>query len=315
MSLVQPEPHPESRSGDEIAGTCFGFAVHSSLGLQFLRSGAGGEPLLVSAPSEPPEGDTGELVQQWRRTAEVPFETNLYRDGARFRLQMAGTSWFEIDTERPSVSVPEDSNTVRREERLWGIPAILCFLARGDLQLHAAAVEIDNGAVIIAAPQTHGKTTIAATFHNAGFRLLSEDVTCIRDLSAPHIVPGPAVLRVRLATAERIEILDAREVGVRDDRVHFAIAPERRGDCQPVPLRAILMLRESENGFRLERPAAVDAVRDIWPLSFNLPTAADRARCFAAITDLIGAVPVQNLYRPFRLEELPRAVSFVVDHV
>jgi hypothetical protein len=314
MSLVQPESDRSAGPPEETLGTCFGFAVRSSLDFHFLRSGDG-EPMHVTPASGLPQGDAGELVQQWRRTTEVPIETNLYRDGAGYRLRIAESSWFLIDTERPSVTVPEDPNPVRREERLWGIPAILCFLARGDLQLHAAAVEINGGAIVIAAPQTHGKTTIAATFHNAGFRLLSEDVTCIRDLGGPHIIPGPAVLRIRRATAERIEIADAREVGVRDDRVHFAIAPARRGDCRPLPLRANLMLRESEHGYRLERPASVDAVRDLWPLSFNLPTADDRARCFAGVTDLAGAVPVLNLYRPFRIEELPGAVNFVVDNV
>jgi hypothetical protein len=245
----------------------------------------------------------------------MPFEASLYRDGTWYRWQMAGSSWFHIDPQRSRVAVPEDANTVRREERLWGLPAILCFLARGDLPLHAAAVEVDGGAVVIAAPQVHGKTTVAVTFHNAGFRMLSEDVTCIRNLPEPHVVPGPAVLRVRPATAERIEVLDATEVGIRDDRVHFSIAPKRRGTCDPLPLRAILMLRESANGFRLERPEAPDAVRDLWPLSFNLPTVEDRARSFAAVTDLCRVVPPQDLYRPFRLEELPGLVGFVAEHV
>jgi hypothetical protein len=301
--------------GDRIVGTCFGFAVRSELDFHFLRAAGDDEPMYVSAPSLPPDGHIGELVQQWRPTTEVRFDTYLYRDNGQFSLKMGQGSWFTIDPEQRRIVMPDDTNTVRREERLWGIPAILCFLARGDLQLHAAAVEVGDGAIVIAAPQTHGKTTIAATFHNAGFRLLSEDVTCIRGLRDPQIVPGPAVLRVRRATAERLSILGAREVGERDDRVHFAIAPERRGDGRPVPLRAIFMLRESDHGFRLERPTAVDAVRDLWPLSFNLPTTADRARCFAAVTDLVGAVRIENLYRPFRLEELPGVVDFVASRV
>ena len=295
-------------------GVCFGFAIHSSLDFLFLRGGAG-QPMTVTAPSAPPDRkELGELIQHWDPTPEAP-EAYLYGDGAGFQLQIAGTSWFLVDTAEPRVTLPDATNTVRREERLWGIPSILCFLARGDLQLHAAAIEIDGQAVLIGAPRTHGKTALAATFHNAGFRVLSEDVACIRDLGAPHVIPGPAVLRVRRHTAERIEIVGAHEVGTRDDRVHLAIDPARRGDGAPVPLRAILLLRESEDGFRFERQTPAATVRDLWPLSFNLPTAADRARCFAAITDLTKAIRVQNLYRPFRLEELPNAVSFVADNV
>jgi hypothetical protein len=310
---VEAESRGEALSDERTVGTCFGFEVRSELDFHFLRAGSG-EPMRISAPSVPPD-EVGELVLDWPPMPEAAFDTRLYRDGGCFHLHFGEERWFRIDTERPSVTLPEEANVVRREERLWGIPAILCFLARGDLELHAAAVDIGGRAVVIAAPRVHGKTTIAATFHNEGFRLLSEDVTCIRDLSAPHVVPGPAVLRLRRATAERIELADALEVGERDDRVHFAIEPHRRGDCRPVPLCAILLLRESAHGFRLEQPATVDVVRDLWPLSFNLPNAADRARCFDAVTALVRAVPVRNLYRPFRLEELPGAVQFVAEHV
>jgi hypothetical protein len=300
---------PSARS----LGTCFGFEVRSALNFHYLRSGRG-DPIHVSAPSSPP-AEAGELVQTWPGSAEVPIETRLYSHNGLFHLKIGESTWFHIDVEQRRVVVPDDGDTVKREERLWGIPAILCFLARGDLQLHSAAVEVNGGAVVIAAPQIHGKTTFAAMCHNAGFRVLSEDATCIRDLTSPHVIPGPAVLRLRRATAERIEITGAREVAERDHKAHFAIDPERRGDCNPVPLRAILLLRESEAGFRLERPRPVDTVRDLWPLSVNLPTQADRARCFSAVTDLTRAVPIWNFYRPFRLEELPAAVNFVADNV
>jgi hypothetical protein len=312
VSPIEAQSRGQALAEERTVGTCFGFEVRSELDFHFLRGGAG-EPMQISESFAAPQ-EFGELVVHWPPTHEAPVEIRLYRDGGSFQLRVGNESWFSIDTERPSVTLPKDPNLVRREERLWGIPAILCFLARGDLQLHSAAVDLGGSAVVIAAPRVHGKTTIAATFHNEGFRLLSEDVTCIRDLSAPHVVPGPAVLRLRPATAERIEVADAREVA-RDERVHFAIDPHRRGDCRPVPLRAILLLRESADGFRLEQAASIDLVRDLWPLSFNLPNAADRVRCFDAVTALVKAVPVRNLYRPFRFEELPGAVRFVAEHV
>lgn len=316
MSSLQSDSLKGADAGERTVGTCYGFAIRSSLDFLFLRAEDGeAETLRVTAPSTPPDGDAGELIQQWRPAPDLPFEGSLYRDGTRFQFQTAQSRWFFIDVDGPSVTLPEDPNTVRREERLWGIPAILCFLARGDLQLHAAALEIEGEAIVIGAPRTHGKTTLAATFHNAGFRLLNEDVTCICDLSAPHIVPGPAVLRLRRDTAERLEIRNVTEVGQRDDRVHFAIDPALRGDCRPLPLKALLLLRESAEGYRLDRAAPADAVRDLWPLSFNLPDPRDRARCFAALTDLTRTTPVWNLYRPFRLEDLPGAVNFVVEHV
>ena len=167
--------------------------------------------------------------------------------------------------------MPDAAEAVKREERCGAFPAILCFLARGDLQLHSAAVEIDGGAVVIAAPQIHGKTTFAAMCHNAGFRILSEDATCIRDLTSPHVIPGPAVLRLRRATAERIEITGAREVTERDHRLisrsirnggaTVARFPSVRSSCSARARPA-----SASNDRNPLTPSA-----DLWPLSFNLP--------------------------------------------
>jgi len=265
-----------------------------------------------SPSSSPGVSPSDDLILEWRATPDLPDEGRLYGDGSRFRLWAPQLGWFLIDTQTKRIVVPDDANTVRREERLWGMPALLCFLARGDLELHAAAVQVGGEAIILAAPRTFGKTTLAAAFLSLGYRLLSEDVTCVRSGSAPSIIPGPAVLRLRPDVADRLEIRNATPVGEPDDRIHFAVDITARGDCQPVPLRAILLLRESPNGFQLETVRPMDAVRDLWPLSFNLPTEQDRARCFAAVVDLAQSVPVRNLRRPFRFEDLPATVEFIV---
>lgn len=297
---------------ERAVGTCFGFEVHSSLSFNYLRGGSG-QPLEISVPAGLQDPADGELIVEWTPTAELPLEGRLYRAGSGFRLWMAGTGWFAIDTEAPSIILPEPANVIRREERLWGIPAMLCFLARGDLPLHAAAVEVGGGAVVLAAPRAFGKTTLAAAFLSAGHRLLSEDVTCVRPGSVPLVIPGPAMLRVRPDVAERLEIRNASPVGEPDDRVHFAVDRGARGDCRPVPLRGIFLLRAADAGFRVEAVRSSEAVRDLWPLSSRFPTKRGLARCFEDLVDVVRSVPVRNLYRPLRIEDLPRTVSLITD--
>ena len=301
-------------TAEPAVGTCFGFAVRSSLPFHYLRGGVG-EALDVSAPSSPPDGRKGELILEWTPTPALPFEGRLYRDGSCFCLWIANSGWFFVDTQAPSVTLPDEPDIVRREERLWSVPAILCFLARGDLPLHAAAVEVGGEALVLGAPRTFGKTTLAAAFLSAGYRLLSEDVTCVRVGNVPLVIPGPAMLRVREDVAERLEIRHAKRIGVPDDRVHFAVDPAVRGDCCPVPLRAIVLLRQSGNGFRVEPVPAMQAVRDLWRLTSKLPTDRDRARCFAGVVDLARSVPIRNLYRPLRIDDLPATVAFIVDNL
>jgi hypothetical protein len=187
----------------------------------------------------------------------------------------------------------------------------VCFLARGDLPLHAAAVDVSGEAILLAAPGYSGKTTLAAGFDAAGYRVLSEDMSCIRLRPTPTVIPGPAMLRVRRDVAGRLALRGARNVAAGDDRLHFSLDPTRRGDCRPVPLRALVMLRRSHNGVALERVSPANALRELWPLSFRLPGIEDRARSFHGLTALADNVRVWNLARPLRLDDLDRVVETI----
>jgi len=294
-----------------VDGSCYGFQPVSDLEFEYLRAG-GGEPLTVEE-HEAPEPANGVLLTEWTPIPGRRVWARLYADGQGYRLWVEGYGSFGVDPRAPGVKLPRGAdNAVRREERLWGVPAMLCFLARGDLPLHAASVDVGGEAVILAAPGYFGKTTLAAGFEAGGYRVLSEDVSCIRLYPEPSVVPGPAMLRVRRDVAHRLVLPGAREVAASDNRVHFSLDPKRRGDSSPVPVRAVVLLRGADDGIALERVGSSEALRDLWPLSFRLPTAEDRERCFDGITRLAASVPLWNLFRPLRLGDLGRVVERVV---
>ena len=289
-------------------GACYGFCVRSSVPLEYLREG-GGDPLEIVAPAdEGPRSDDALLVE-WEPAPERPLEARLYSDGESFRLWIGDGGWFSVDPSAGRIDVPADGG-IRREERLWGIPSLLCFLARGDLPLHAAAVEADGGAVIVAAPRTYGKTTMAAAFHRAGHRVLSEDTTCVRLGPEPAVVPGPAMLRVRHDVAAELELPSVRRVGESDDRMHYAL--EAPGGCEAVPVRAVVFLDVSDERAALEPVHRGDAIRDLWALSFRLPLEEDVARSFGGVTDLAAAVPVLRLRRRLDLASIDDHVGLVL---
>jgi hypothetical protein len=306
---------PEPGGTAPLAGTCFGFDVRSPLAFRYLRAGGGTDEIEVTTTAGEPD-DPGELILEWKATDEFPLAYRLHRSGREYRLWMADSGWFAAAPDRGRITVPETPNAVRREERLWGIPAMLSFFARGDLALHAAAVEVDGRALLLAAPRTFGKTTLAAAFHAAGYRLLAEDTSCLRlDAAGIRVVPGPAMLRLRLDVADALRLPDVEAVGAPDDRVHYAVRPERRGDCTPVPLAGVVVLRGDAPETRLAATPEVDAVRDLWSLSWHLPTPDDRARAFTGVADLTRQVPVWDLERPVRIEELSATVNVLVDRL
>jgi hypothetical protein len=297
---------------DTVHGSCYGFRPVSTLAFEYLRGGEG-ESLGVYEYEAEPDGELGRLVTEWTPIPHRRLWARLYADGPRYLLWVEGYGSFAVDPEAPSVGLPTGGESaVRREERLWGVPTMLCFLRRGDLPLHAASVDVGGEAVLLAAPGYFGKTTLAAGFDAAGYRVLTEDVSCIRLSSEPAVVPGPAMLRVRRDVADRLVLPRARAIAESGDRVHFSLDPERRGDSSPVPLRAVVLLRSGDDGIAMERVPAAEALRDLWPLSFRLPTVEDRARCFDGIVRLAASVRLWNLVRPLRIDELGRVVERIV---
>jgi hypothetical protein len=287
-------------------GTCFGFEIHSSLPFRYLRSGDG-EPLQVELGLADASTTGDHLLKEWK----APFEARLYGDGAAYRLWIAGSGWFEIDPLAPRIAVPEAAEPVRREEQLWGMPALLCFLARGRLPLHAAAVEVDGEAILLGGQRTLGKSTLAAGFADAGYRLLNEDLCCLDLSGRPAVIPGPAMLRVRPDVGAKLPLPFAQRTKQTDDRCHLALDEASRGDCRPVPVRGIVFLQRSEDEVRVERVPSVTAVRDLFSLSFRLPGEESRARCFMGVSDVARVVPVSVVHYPRRLDELPRIVEAI----
>jgi hypothetical protein len=289
------------------AGTCFGYEVRSSVALSYLRRGGGESVLDVRASEEDPSASPGELLLEMERPSR------LFRDGDAFRLWAGGVGWYSVEPEAPSVHVPAAADALPREERLWGLPAVLCFRHRGDLPIHAAAVEVDGQAILLGAPGRFGKTTLAAGFCRAGHRVLAEDLSCVRLSTPPAVLPGPAMLRVRHDIAAELE-LPLMKLGESEDRVHYALDGQA-GDGRPVGLRGIVLLTDFGPQTTLERVPAERAVRDLWALTFRLPTAADRARSFAEVAELAETIPVWELSRPRRLADLEAVVTRIAADV
>jgi hypothetical protein len=288
------------------AGVCFGYEPRSVVALQYLRPGSGAPLEIEEAPDdEPPR--VGPPIREWRPPRN-PIYASLHRNGARFDLWLDGGGWFAIDPELPAIRVPRGVDPLRREERLWGIPTLLCFVRRGDVPLHGAAVEIDGGALVLSGPSRAGKTTLAAALLSAGYRVLTEDLSCCRLAPSPAILPGPAMLRVRPDVYGRLAFPNTTVVGRDDERVHLALDGELRGDGEAVPLRGIVFLRQAD-AVRSERIAATEALRDLWALSLKLPEDSDRARCFHGLMQLTAGVPIWNFYRPLNYDCLPAVIG------
>lgn len=293
-------------------GTCFGFELLAEEPVRLLRGGTG-TPLHVShqPTSEPVEGTP---VAEWFPNDRNPIEAKLYEPSPHvFSLSIKGGGWYQIDTDGLKISTPETPGSLAGSIRLLGLPLLLCCLARGDSSLHAAAVQVGELAILLAAPGQHGKTSLSASFVAQGHRLLTEDLSCFRvSSSGAHLIPGPTGLRVRQDMADLLPLRGYEEVGRYDQRV--VLQPVGGvGDCTPIRIGAIVFLSDFEDASKVTPVEIGDAVRDLWFLSFHLPNDADRSRKFQALVDLAAAVPVWRFVRPRNRAKLDENVEFLIN--
>ena len=295
--------------------SCFGFRVNSSCALRFLRKGGGQETLEVTelaGPFEAPRQET--LLFEWTLpdpTADVT--ARLYGSDGIFQFWTSDAGWYRIDPAARKIGLPEHEDEIRREQRLWSIPAAICYMERGDFALHAAAVEVNGCAIILAAPGRFGKTTLAVGFHRQGYRLLTEDTACCSLAPEPFLFPGPTSIRLRPDIFDGQAPPGTTVVSIRNDRIHLGLNSDRIGDGQRVPIRAIVFLRESSGDTLLERVNPGKAIPDLWSLNFRFQNDAQLRRSFKQLTGLASATSVWNLHRPLHLASLDEVVLRVVD--
>jgi len=291
-----------------VLGSAVGFMLRSSLPFQTLRSASGEAPLLVEvAQVDAPVGDP---MAVWHARPDNPFHARLHRQGAGYHFWTSDAGTYEVAPDEGRIRVGGGAEPLRRELRLFGIPAALCALHAGDLSIHASAVEITGRALLLAGPTMHGKTTLAAALAAAGHRLLAEDtVRCSLD-SLPALYPGPAAVRLRPDVADQLHMPGARRADGSADagRQPMIFDPARRGDGRPVPLAGIVLLRRAEK-IEMHAAGAADAARDLFALSFRLPTDESRRSCFAHVVDLTARVAAYDLRRPLSMAAMPEVID------
>lgn len=294
--------------GDQ--GTCYGFRIHSPIPFSSLRDGPG-HPLEILSSLHHAPSQAMHLIGEWTQLpGSRPF-ARLYQQNSDYWLQTVGNRWTLIEPAVPRIVLPPDDDPARSEEHVWSIPVALCLLHHRDLALHASAVEINGRALLLVASGGAGKSTLAAAFAAAGHRVLSEDVTGVRPDSAPAVIPGPAMLRLRPEVMAHLTLPGSRVIRTLPSRLTLVLDGPR-GTCDPVPLRGICLLESSTREFSLRRIPTARAIPLLWPMTFHVSSADWHRYCFERLAELTAVTPTWVFSRPLRFEELPRTVEYLV---
>jgi hypothetical protein len=272
-------------------GSLYGFEVKSELPLARLNSAAGtrGELVVERArqPLEAPAHEpTGSLVTddgyRWFAAYEL--------EGGDCLLAMPPTGSFLLQPEPGRVLVEStDGDAELLEHRIASSAACTLLSQRGDLVLHAAAVEAGGRAIVFCGPTLRGKSTLARALGEAGCRLLAEDGIAIELGEREAIAyPGARGVRVRRRDAEG------------RNRVELAPDPGP-GEPDAAPVAAIVLLDERGEELEVE---SLEPARALALLTPNLVHSGGRAAIAAAFAGLAGLLAATPAFRASLADDL-----------
>ncbi len=115
---------------------------------------------------------------------------------------------------------------------------------RGDLPLHACAVEMAGKTILLCGPSGAGKSTLCATLVADGARLLSDDLTVIRraiEGQAAVALPGRPGIRLFSEIADQLHEITASPV-TDDHREKVMVTWPIAATSKPEPIAAVILL-------------------------------------------------------------------------
>lgn len=270
----------------------------------------------IAAPLDSRGSDVAAAMPDWFRYRRRP-------DGAEY-LRWEGFAECLVAADGRRIEYRCLARCAPEALEAYVLGQVLSFalVKRGIEPLHASAVLVDGGALAFLGEAGRGKSTLAAAFLRAGFRLVTDDLLAIGGTGGRVVVyPGPGRLNLVPGPARRLlgHVAGARMSGQTPKRV-FVLPPERVvPGTRPVLLRAIYILtrpprRRADRRVRVRRLSPGDAFARIVANTFN-PIVHDQARLGRLLKRaawLAPRVPVRAITFPRRLASLPAVLCAIL---
>lgn len=302
-----------SRNGAiQIYYTIYGLVVRSEVTLPEVTqvdvdSADPDVTIRVDDIETPPELDEESGPQRFSATpgrCTLVFEsigTFLIEDGTRIRCD-------------PVSDEVVDSTGFRRIVKRQAMGILLH--QRGDLVLHASAVNINDTAVVFFGTRGAGKSTTVAAFHARGYRVIADDVVAIRFANdTPVVAPGVPNLRLLPDAADRVGVAypSATKPSTRKQYVRA------EGVDSDLPLSTCYLLARGDREEATVEPlsnreAFFEFLRHSYAVSLLTDTES-QATHFRLSTRVIDRVTCKQLQRPDNLDALSEIIALVCDDV
>jgi hypothetical protein len=247
----------------------------------------------------------------------------LHADAGALVLSVPDVARYLIEGGREIIVDPEPE-VPERNLRLYLLGSAFGALLhqRGLLPLHANAVEVDGRAVAFMGASGEGKSTLAAWFHDRGFRIIADDVCVVRFDQQGSAIAQPGLPRLRL-WAEALE-LTGREAGIYSrsflgdehfDKFDVPIAPASAAQAD-LPLAGLYLLERGDT-LAISQLSGVEAADAVFANTYRgayvSATSMHKGHWESAI-QLVRRTPVFRAIRKWDLARLDEQCAMLLDH-
>lgn len=294
-----------------------GFELRAETSVFGLRDAADRAPLAITSGAVDPAPKSDE-IGHWPAIPGKRAEVSIVAVEQSHVVTVGRMARFLVDTPSSTIvaQFAPGLPPMMQATTLMSSPLALCLVRAGNLAIHAAGAEVDGRGILLAAPGTGGKTTLAAGFHIAGHRVLSDDLIGVRPEGM--VEPAAALLRLRYdaATALQDELPDVTSHLDDAGKRFFEVAEHRRGDGAAVPCSAVFFLAWADDDtIAIDDVSATTALHGLWRQAFYLQESPGAAETFERLASFVDVVPSFVIRRPRDFAKLQMTVNRIEELV
>jgi len=302
----------------------YGVEVTSDWPLAFppsRRAGGIAEVDLVDGTDDDfSEADALRLDQE-----ETWFTSHLFPDRSAY-IRWSGLYEFRVhaDGSRVACRPLERGDRTVLQNFLFGQALSFALVFQGFEPLHAAAVQVDEAAIGFLGDCRYGKSTLLASFLQAGHQLVTDDLLMLvgRDQQTVAL-PGTGRIKLHPDSARTFLAGDTAGEPLNSQTLKRSF-PLPSGQVQrtALPLTHLFVLptpeeRDGATSIQIVPLSRAEMVRELLKNSFNIEILdRDRlARQFPFVTGIASAIQGSRLSYPSGLHHLPAVHNRILDHL
>jgi hypothetical protein len=193
--------------------------------------------------SRRPQDQSGDTWLQIMERSDGEFVRLMYGDGVEFTIDRAAQNLW--------VRSPDDLEVSYIASYLVNQGLGFIMRLRELTCLHASAIIIDGGAVLISAPSGYGKSTLATYFALRGYPVVADDICALRAVGEQvYVQPGYPRLRLTPETADAL-LGEGNHLSLMAPGWDKLYLPLNEGSYtfaqNPVPVRAVYVIQNWED--------------------------------------------------------------------